>query len=78
MRLYAVTLELAINVVASSEDEAIRIATRSAHEECDPESYFVSCVQTGVAAKGWPNSAIPYGDLDRRSLGYWLAKEVET
>ncbi len=75
-KLYAVTLELALNVVAESEDEAIRIATRNAREE-DADSFAVLAVQEGVAAAGWPNTSLPYGDEisrsgPRRSVGEWL------
>ncbi len=72
-KLYAVTLELAMNVVADSEDEAIRIATRNAREE-DAESFAVLAVQEGVAAAGWPNNCLPYDESggQRRNVGEWL------
>lgn len=72
-KLYAVTLELAMSVVADSEEEAIRIATRSAREE-DPGSFAVLAVQEGVAAAGWPNACLPYDESGgkRRSVGEWL------
>ena len=75
MKLYAVTMELAVNVIADSEEEAIRIATRNAREE-DAESYLVLHVQEGVAAKGWTNACIPYADGGKQDcLGAWLRWE---
>lgn len=73
MKLYAVTLELAMNVVASDEDEAVRIAARRARDE-DSDSYAVLAVQEGVAATGWTNTCIPWGDdgPKQRCLGEWL------
>ena len=77
-KLYAVTLELAVNVVADSEDEAIRIATRSAREE-DADSFAVLAVQEGVAAAGWTKPCIPYADGGRqRSVGEWLRNSSES
>jgi hypothetical protein len=73
-KLYAVTLELAMNVAADSEEEAIRIATRNAREE-DPDSYAVLSVQEGVAATGWPGSCIPYAERGKNThgtVGAWL------
>lgn len=73
-KLYAVTLELAVNVVADSEEEAIRIATRSAREE-DADSFDILSVQEGVRAAGWTDSCLPYAELSReprRNVGQWL------
>ena len=72
-KLYAVTMEIAINVVANSEDDAVRLAARSAREE-DPGSFALLAVQEGVAAYGWPNHCLPYDETggQRRSVGEWL------
>jgi hypothetical protein len=74
MKLWAVSMEIEMNVIAETEDEAERIAARSVREE-DADSLLVVSVREGVAAAGWTNTCIPYGEVTghRRNVGQWLA-----
>ncbi len=82
LALYAVTFEIAMNVVAEDEDGAVRIASRNVREE-DPESYLAVSTMRDQVASGWPDSAIPYADERTNkvgSVGAWralLTKSVE-
>lgn len=75
MRIYAVTFEVAVNVIAPDEDEAERVAARHV---CDQgsDSFLVLSTREGEAADGWPDSAIPYCDVVggnvHGKVGAWL------
>lgn len=76
MKLYAVTLEMAMSVVADNRGDAIRIATRRARDE-DADAFEVSRVQEGAVAEGWTDKALPYSERacpnTIGTIGQWRA-----
>lgn len=79
-RLYVATLEIELCVVATSKDEAMRIADQSLAEEVrtsDPHGscvYATAIIGEGALPDGWDADSTPYGDRSK-SVGEWLAAE---
>lgn len=77
-KIYTVTVEFDYVIVARDQNDALRVAHRTAKEALSDQNfadvYFL--VQEGMHAEGWDERAYPYGDPFQYTIGDYLKGKV--
>lgn len=76
-KLYTVTVEFEYVIAAKDQQDAERIAHRTAKEALGDQNFedVYWIIQEGVHAEGWDERAYPYGTPFDRTIGEYLEEQ---
>jgi len=76
-RMYTVNYDVDVLVIATSKEEAVKVANTHVMEELENTGMHTS-VRISRPIESWTDDGIPYGDnVDDRDVGWWLTKNAE-